>query len=372
MNTAEFIKKIIREKGSILFVEFMHLALYHPEWGYYTSCLPKLGQGGDFITAPEISSLFGMALAEQILQIAAHFTDWDILEFGAGSGKLCVDILSHLEIKSQLPAKYYILEVSGDLAARQKEYIINQIPHLYEKIEWLSTWPANQLNAVVIANEVLDAMPVHRFIKTEKGILEGYIGLDENSNLTELYQPCTNPALIEAVNAEALREFPYQSEVNLFIPGWFKQVSGILKGGVVLILDYGFPRHEYYHPDRSTGTLMCHYQHTSHTNPLAHPGQEDITAHVDFTAVAEAGFAAGLEVRGFVNQGSFLIMNNILQLLEERLDELTPAQQVKENQALKKLLQENEMGELFKVMALTKSYPESLQGFQLHDKRGSL
>ncbi|MFA5959009.1 MAG: SAM-dependent methyltransferase [Tatlockia sp.] len=370
MHLLDAIRTLLVEKGEIPFAEFMHLALYSQPFGYYSGGLQKFGKEGDFITAPELTPLFGQTLANQCQQLLCALEHPILFEFGAGSGRLAVDLLQALETKDCLPAAYHILEVSGSLRARQEALIEAEIPHLKHRIHWLSRWPEQPFNGVMIANEVLDAMPVHRFLQTTTGIDESFITLNANGELIEMYKPSTNERLIQQVERVLPKtRAPYQSEVNLFIDDWLKQCSEKLQQGAMILIDYGFPRHEYYHPDRNTGTLMAHYQHKAHTQVLAHPGEQDITAHVDFTHVAEAADAAGFHIAGFCNQASFLLANGLLNLLEDLTD---TKQQVRAQQAVKQLIQPSEMGELFKVIALTKGIDFDLAGFQLHDKRASL
>ncbi len=370
MSLFDRICKRVLQQGAIPFTEFMQEALYAPDLGYYTAGLQKFGAGGDFITAPELTRLFGQTLANQCQQVLSSLNNPIVFEFGAGSGRLCVDLLSHLERLNCLPDGYHILEVSGSLRHRQQELIQLEIPHLADKVQWLSTWPEQPFNGVVIANEVLDAMPVARFLQTADGLLESYITLNKNGRLEEHYKPCSDPRLLSHVQTVLSPDlFPYQSEANLFIDDWLQQCHAMLDKGAVLLLDYGFPRHEYYHPDRHQGTLMCHYHHQAHTNPLTHIGEQDITAHVDFTHVADAAVAAGFHVAGYTNQASFLLANGLLSLLSDIVDE---RERVNSQQAVKQLIQPNEMGELFKVIALTKQLDLALNGFQLHDKRVSL
>lgn len=359
----------LQDKGDMPFVEFMQLALYHPQWGYYNSGLQKFGPGGDFITAPELTPLFGYTLAKQCQAILSTLSEPILFEFGAGSGRLCIDILTHLEQLNSLPEAYYILEVSGHLRLRQQARIQEEIPHLATKVVWLNQWPAKPFNGIIIANEVLDAMPVHRFLQTKDQLLESVINLDANSQLCEDFKPSLDARLISYVKQALPAQYPYQSEANLFITDWIQQCANMLAQGVIFLIDYGFPRHEYYHPDRHQGTIMCHYQHQMYTNPLLHIGQQDITAHVDFTHVAEAADAAGLHVAGFTNQAAFLLGNGLLSLLEDITDSDAL---IKANQAVKQLIQPSEMGELFKVMALTCQWDMDLAGFQWHDKRVSL
>ncbi|CAM3031583.1 Uncharacterized ACR, COG1565 [Legionella steigerwaltii] len=370
MSIKQTLHALLTQRQVIPFVEFMQLALYAPGEGYYSSGLQKLGKHGDFITAPELTPLFGKTLANQCQQVLMKLDSPVLFEFGAGSGALCVAVLEHLAEHHALPEAYYILEVSANLQHRQRELIAQKIPHLAHLVTWLDRWPEIPFNGVVLANEVLDAMPVHRFMKTEEGIMESYVALNEQQQLTELFKPCQNQRLLDYINNRlSLPAAPYLSEVNLFIDDWILNIFHMLKQGVVFLIDYGFPRHEFYHPDRNQGTLMCHYQHRSHPDPLLHPGEQDITAHVDFTHVAEAGQQAGFHIAGFTNQASFLLANGLLSLLNTSDNELD---QVRAKQAIKQLTHPSEMGELFKVIALSKNVEISLNGFLLNDKRVSL
>ena len=370
MSLIQTLHTHLAKQQEMPFMEFMQLALYSPGEGYYSSGLQKLGKQGDFITAPELTPLFGQALANQCQQILSVLESPVLFEFGAGSGTLCVDILSHLEQLHCLPESYYILEVSANLRHRQQELIQQKIPHLASNVQWLERWPETPFNGVVIANEVLDAMPVNRFMLTDGGIMESYVTLNEHNQLKELFKCSQNQRLLTYVNRHLTQlPKPYLSEVNLFLDDWLVNIYRMLQQGVVLLIDYGFPRHEYYHPDRNQGTLMCHYRHHSHPDPLLHPGEQDITAHVDFTHVAEAGHQAGFHIAGYTNQASFLLANGLLSLVHI-LDK--EREQFQAKQAIKQLTQPSEMGELFKVIALTRDIEINLHGFQLHDKRVSL
>jgi SAM-dependent MidA family methyltransferase len=363
------IKNYLNKNTRMPFVDYMQQALYAPYSGYYSSNTQKLGKYGDFITAPELTPLFGKTLANQCQQILSKFGSANILEFGAGTGQLCIDILCQLDSLQCLPEKYTILEVSGNLRGRQEAHIKKTIPHLASRVQWLDRLPKTPFQGIILVNEVLDAMPVHRFMQTETGLLESHIQLDEQKNLCERFLPCTNVKLIKHLDSLLPPIYPYLSEANLYIDAWIQSCHNILEQGAVFIIDYGFNRQEYYHPDRYQGTLMCHYQHQAHSNPLAHPGEEDITAHVDFTHVAEAAYNAGFSIAGFTNQAAFLLANGILQLLETIPSE---KEKIFSTQALKQLLQPQEMGELFKVIALTKEINYPLKGFQLQDKLASL
>ncbi|MDI1352765.1 MAG: SAM-dependent methyltransferase, partial [bacterium] len=306
----------LSQSQELSFMEFMQLALYAPGEGYYNSNLTKLGEQGDFITAPELTPLFGKALANQCQQVLNTLKSPCVLEFGAGSGILCVDILQHLHELNCLPDKYFILEVSANLRHRQQQLIAEKIPELAEKVYWLDRWPTTPFNGVVIANEVLDAMPVHRFMQKDQHIFESFISLNEENQLTERFKPCTDQRLLTYIQDHLPTPgTTYLSEANLFLDDWISTIYHLLNQGAVFLIDYGFPRHEYYHEDRHQGTLMCHYQHKAHTNPLLYVGEQDITAHVDFTHVAEAADKAGFHVAGYTNQAAFLLANGLLSLL---------------------------------------------------------
>ena len=371
MTIPHALQTLLTTEGDISFAEFMQQALYSPQFGYYQSHRPKLGAQGDFITAPELTPLFAQTLAEQCLPILRDIPNAVIFEFGAGSGRLAVELLKHLENKQQLPQYYYILEVSAGLRESQQTLIQQTIPHLAARVQWLTQWPKQPISGVILANEVLDAMPVHRFLREAEGIFESMIGLNPTTGeLHERFVPCNNTLLAEYVTRHIPSDWaPYQSEVNLFIDGWLKQCADMLHQGVMILIDYGFPRSEYYHPDRNQGTLMCHAQHLTHPNPLINVGEQDITAHVDFSHVAEAAITAGFHLSGYTNQAAFLLGAGITQLLERMEDN---AVKVNAIQALKQLLQPHEMGELFKVIALNKNYPHTMSGFSLQDKRHSL
>lgn len=365
MRFIDYFRQRRFENGAVPFSDFMQEALYAPNIGYYSSGTQVFGKTGDFVTAPELTPLFGQTLAQQCQQVMIDLDNPILFEFGAGSGRLCVDILQALQACGCLPDEYLILEVSGPLKARQRALIAQHIPECLSRVKWLSQWPDTPFNGVMIANEVLDAMPVHRFLKTEEGLMESYVGVNAANQLEESFKPCTNERLTRHI-ATRLPSLPspYLSEVNLYLDDWFQHCFDSLNRGAMLIIDYGFPRHEYYHPDRNQGTLMCHYQHQAHTNYMAHPGEQDITAHVDFTHVAEAAHQAGFHVAGYTHQAAFLLGNGLLELLKNNhIDDMN---------RVKQLIQPNEMGELFKVIALTKHFEKPLNGFQLNDKRVSL
>lgn len=370
MNIEEFFKQKIQSMSPCPFHEFMQMALYDAQFGYYTTKEHVLGASGDFVTAPELSCLFGATLAKQIAEVFNHMPQHNILELGAGSGRLCVDVLTALEARDIMPHHYYILEVSANLRAKQQALIASALPHLQDKVRWLDTWPQDFVGAVV-ANEVLDAMPVHRFMWSQGDVFESHVTWDEQRHqLKEIFLPSKNDLLIKAVHALNLPlDNLYCSEINLWLSGWLSGIYQSIHQGVLFLFDYGFPRHEYYHKDRNQGTLMCHERHRAHPDFLYRPGLQDITAHVDFTHVAEEAHALGFGILGYTHQAGFLLSNGILEQLAEVTDERQYQRYV---QDLKLLLQSHEMGEIFKVMALGKNFDESLTGFMMYDKRVSL
>ena len=339
--------------GWIPFEQFMNLALYAPGMGYYSSGATKLGSAGDFVTASEISSLFGRTLAQQVLQISQQIKHADILEFGAGSGKLALDLLLELEKSDALPGKYFILEVSAELRQRQQMLFANKAPHLVPIIEWLEQLPA-QFTGTILANEVLDALPTPRFVVREGEVYEEMVVLDANENFIRVDQPAD--ALLRAAvrHIERDTETPlpenYRSEVLPQLPYWIQAVGGLIEKGVMLFVDYGYPRREYYLPERSDGTLVCHYRHHAHNDPFYLPGLQDITAFVDFTAVAEAGVNAGFDLSGYCAQAGFLIGNGLAQITETLEHDSDEVALYHLHQEIKKLTLPGEMGERFQVI----------------------
>jgi SAM-dependent MidA family methyltransferase len=359
--------EITAQGGWIGFERFMQMALYTPQLGYYSGGAQKFGQGGDFVTAPEISPLFAQCVARQAAQVL-QATQGDVLELGAGTGRFAADLLRALDALKQLPQHYYILEVSAHLRAIQQETVALLPPHLVQKIVWLDSLPT-QFNGLILGNEVLDALPVHLLKHTANGWLEICVTL-ENNALTFAEKPLTQGALLAA--AQALNvPVDYTTELCPSARGLVHSLSECLHTGAILLVDYGFGQAEYYHPQRDGGTLMCHYQHTAHSNPLIHLGLQDITAHVDFTAIAEAGTAAGCDLAGYVAQAHFLINCGLTAILQA-----TPAEDIAAylplTTAANKLVSPAEMGDLFKAIALSKNLGIDLIGFTAGDKRHAL
>lgn len=356
-------QEIAGHNGWITFARYMELALYAPGLGYYSAGAAKFGQAGDFVTAPEISTLFGKTLARQVAQIL-QLTGGNVLETGAGSGRLALQLLTELEKLDTLPAQYFILEVSADLQQRQQAYINEHAPHLANRVVWLNALPAS-FDGAIVGNEVLDAMPVHLVSWQEDGLYERGVTLHDNTFAWH-DQPLTQGALFEVasgIHAPA----DYLSEINLAACGFIASLAHILQNGIILMIDYGFGESEYYHPQRTQGTLMCHYRHHAHAEPFYLPGLQDITAHVDFSAIALAGINNGLQLLGYTTQASFLLNCGITDVLAETSPENASAYLPLANQA-QKLLSPAEMGELFKVIALGKGISDGLTGFTTGDK----
>ena len=348
--------------GWITFARFMELALYAPGLGYYMAGATKLGGNGDFVTAPEISPLFGRTLARQVAQILER-TDGSVLELGAGSGAMAVDMLGELQTLECLPRRYLILETSPQLAERQRQTLQQRQPALKDRIEWIGELPEN-FDGVVVANEVLDALPVHLVAWRRNGLFERGVGWADGFAWSErILQPGTLRSAAEAIGAEA----DYVSEISLVAPALVRSLAASLRKGALLLVDYGFGRREYYHPQRAQGTLMCHYRHRAHEDAFFLPGLQDLTAHVEFTAVAEAGIDAGMNILGYTTQAQFLINSGITGLLEQHAGD-APVRRIALTAGVQKLLSPAEMGELFKVIALGRSIDGPLLGFASGNK----
>ena len=360
--------EIARGGGRLSFARYMELALYAPGMGYYMAGARKLGRDGDFVTAPEISRLFGRTLARQLRELAAIGLD-EILEIGAGSGALAADLLLELERLGCAPRRYLMLELSPDLRERSHDTLAARAPHLLERVSWLNQLPP-RFAGIVLGNEVLDAMAVHRVIRCRGDTLEGFVQHDAaGGGFLDLEGPASE-ALRRAAEELPLPDDDYRTEIQLAARGFIRSLGGVLERGVALFFDYGFPRHEYYHPQRNRGTLMCHYRHRAHDDPYFLPGLQDITTHVDFSAIAGAGWDAGLDLLGYAGQAQFLVNCGITDVLAE-----TPADDAAYAPlaaGAQKLLSPAEMGELFKVIALGRGVPEPLLGFAHGDRRHTL
>jgi SAM-dependent MidA family methyltransferase len=360
--------EINRAGGAIPFARFMELALYAPELGYYSAGKHKFGAAGDFVTAPELGPVFAQCLARQCAEILGALSNGDILEVGAGSGALAMQLLLELERLGQLPAHYFILEISSALRARQQAVFADQATHLLERVHWLDTLPPAGFRGIVFGNELLDAMPVECFRVGADGIEQLQIGWEENCFVWREMR--ANDALRDRVTALGLTE-GYVSEIGFAAEGWVRSVADILEQGVLLLVDYGFPRTEFYHPQRASGTLMCHYRHRAHADPLILVGLQDITAHMDFSAIAKAGTESGLNLLGYTSQALFLLGCGLGEIAT-RIDPADTRAHLHFTNEVKKLTLPHEMGELFKVIALGRGIDMPLTGFRLQDRRSRL
>ena len=345
--------QIVAAGGWIGFARYMELALYEPGLGYYAGGAAKLGAPGDFATAPELGTLFARTLARQVRELLEPGEA--ILEFGAGSGAMAEALISELA-----PEQYLILETSAELRARQEA-------RLGARARWLERLPEG-FRGVMLANEVADAMPVHAVAWRAQGVMERGVAFVDGQ-LAWAERPAAGE-LLAAARALAV-PVPYESEIGLVARAWLKLAAARIARGALLVIDYGFPRREYYHPQRAMGTLMCHYRHRAHGDPFFHPGLQDITAHVDFSALAQAAREGGLDVLGYANQAQFLVNSGITDLLEGE-DTQDVARYAPLAAQAQKLLSPAEMGEIFKVLALGRGVARPLSGFASGDRSHTL
>ena len=351
--------EIRRAGGWIPFSAFMRMALYAPGLGYYAAGANKFGAAGDFFTAPELSSLFGHALANQFAEVL-RATGGSVLELGAGTGRLAADILTRLAALDVLPATYAILEPSPDLRERQQRTLRRLAPELASRVRWLDALPG-EWSGVIFGNEVLDALPVELLARRDSEHLRRGVTVDGAGRIAWRDVPLTDDSHRRAIDTL----FPagdYESEINPEAEALTATLAHLLRRGLLLWIDYGFPAREYYHPQRTTGTLMCHYRQHAHADPLLLPGLQDITAHVDFSAIAQAGLDAGLELAGYTTQAGFLLNCGIADLLQQTGEPGT-VEFLRHSNAVQRLLSPAEMGELFKVIAFTRDVDHPLRGF---------
>jgi SAM-dependent MidA family methyltransferase len=366
------IQRQIRDRGGwIEFQEFMDLALYAPGLGYYSAGTRKFGQAGDFTTAPEISPLFAGCIAHAAADVMSACDGGVILELGGGTGALAAELLRALARLERLPEQYLILEISADLRDRQRELVTTRVPEYARRVAWLDRLPDDRLNGLILANEVMDALPVCRFRIGKGGPLS--VGVVNHERSFDWAARSASPALCEAVRGverDLGQPLPvgYESEICLAIAPWIAGLSACLARGVILLADYGLPRREYYHAERLGGTLMCHYRHRAHQDPFFMPGLQDISAWVDFTRVAEAADQAGLSVLGYTTQAHFLLASG----LAEEVQRVAPADapgQVELAAAVRRLTMPGEMGEYFKLLALGRRRAKAPPGFAGRDLR---
>jgi SAM-dependent MidA family methyltransferase len=358
--------------GSISFDRFMALALYHPQYGYYCREPFTIGELGDFTTAPEISPLFGACVAQACQESFPFLPSRHLLELGAGSGRLAVDVLTTLAHNQALPDHYFIYEISPLLRQKQQSLLQEHCAFFYENITWLTELP-EQFEGILIANEVLDALPVARFrIENNQG-LECQVSLKNDQLIWKFTTP--SPAIqaqVEALLQKYALPATYESEISLALPTFIEKLAGLLKTGIMLLIDYGYSEAEYYHPERNSGTLTCFYHHHKDEDPLSQPGEKDITAHVNFTQLAELAVEYGCEVSGYTTQAAFLLEHGLLTLAAQAEENMNENQIFKMNQAIKTLTFPTEMGEVVKVMRLSKNLYHSLPGFAFNDRRRDL
>ncbi len=366
-RVAEHIRGEISASGGwISFARYMELALYAPGLGYYSAGSRKLGKAGDFVTAPEISPLYGQTLARQVKQVLDAGFD-EVLEVGAGSGALAATLLEELERAGRTPRNYLILELSADLRERSRDTLASRVPHLLERVAWLNRLPP-AFSGVVLGNEVLDAMPVH-VVRTQGGrVEEGGVGV--RSDRLDWSWRLASGGPLDAARALKLPE-GFRTEIQLAARGFMRSLAGVLEKGAAFFVDYGFPEKEFYHPQRKDGTLMCHYRHHAHADPFFLPGLQDITSHVDFSAIATSARSGGLELLGYTGQAQFLVNCGITEVMSRTPPEDGTRFLPFANQA-NRLMSPAEMGELFKVIALGRGFAAPLLGFREGDRRQAL
>jgi SAM-dependent MidA family methyltransferase len=367
---AEAVRASIEAQGGWLaFDDYLRLVLYAPGVGYYSAGSVKFGPSGDFVTAPELSGLFARCLANQCAPLLKSLGG-EILELGAGTGRMAAGLLMRLAELDEPPTRYRILELSADLRARQAQTLQTLPEQLRSRVEWLDAPPEEPIAGIVLANEVLDALPFRRFVIDGELRFERGVALSAAGEFIDADRPAGGELRAELARlAPAGWPSDYVSELCPMAEPWIDSIAQSLARGVLLLIDYGLPRHEYYHAQRDRGTLRCHFRHRAHDNPLIYPGLQDITAWVDFTRVAEAGVDARLEVAGYCTQAAFLLANGIEAEVAAARGELERARLSSQAQSL---LLPGEMGERFKVMALTRDFDEPMRGFALQDLRRTL
>lgn len=368
---AALIRGEIRSHGSIPFWRFMELALYAPGLGYYSAGKTKFGIAGDFITAPELGTLFARCVARATAAVLRAGADADFIEVGGGSGAFAVAALAEWERLGCLPRRYRILDRSAELRERQRAILAAKLPHLLERIDWPDTPPEAPWRGVLFANEVIDALPVHRFVMRDGEPREIHIAVDGEDRLIEVEREADTmlTAAVAALRPDLLEPLPdgYRSEVLPQLPWWIDAVCGQLEAGLAIFVDYGYPRREYYLPQRDDGTLICHYHHRAHGDALRWPGLQDITSFVDFTALALAGTHARLPLAGFNAQASFLIAAGILDMVEEATG-LSEIERYRLAQEVKRLTLPGEMGERFKLMCFARGVTQVPEPFTAYDQ----
>lgn len=360
------ITQVQAHDGVIAFSRFMYDALYAPGLGYYSAGATKFAEAGDFTTAPEVSPLFSGVMARQCASVLDEIDGGDVVEFGAGSGRMAADILNGLASCDRLPAHYYIVEVSADLRARQRATLERDVPDLAGRVSWVDDPATLSIDGAVIANEVLDALPVERFRIGERGVEQQTVAL-EHDELVLSFRPAPDAlsGAVASLQRQLGRALPvgYESEICLMMPAWLGTLSATLRRGVVVLSDYGYGRRDYYAPERDRGTLTCHFRHHAHHEPLLWPGIQDITAWVDFSLAAESLRDCGLGYLGFTTQSQFLLHGGITELLAQAGSEIS----LELSRGVKTLTLPGEMGERFRFIGFHRDCPLALAGFSGRD-----
>ena len=371
---AAYVRDRIRDAGgSISFAEFMHYALYAPGLGYYVSGSRKFGEAGDFVTAPEISPLFGRVVARQAAAVLDSIDGASVLEFGAGSGRLAIDVMSRLAELGAAPERYTIIEVSPDLQERQRHTVATELPAYADRFEWLDRMPGGH-RGLVLANELLDALPVERFVRRDDGIRQLRV-VDETDEFVFVDEPAPEilSTAVTAIEKERGGALPdnYVSEVSLSARGWIADLAGCLEQGMALLFDYGVGRHEYYAEDRDDGWLRCHFRHRVHSDPLILVGIQDLTTWVDFSLIADAAATEGLAIEGYVSQAHFLLGGGLEEEMQQFAN-LSPGSQLELSNQIKMLTLPGEMGENIKCLGLSRGDVPVLAPFAAADRTHTL
>ena len=374
LKLIDHLKSILKQHdGKMSFMQYIAEVLYAKGLGYYASGAHKLGEKGDFMTAPLLSPAFSFCLGKFCARVLADLDDPVILEIGAGTGDMAANILIELARQSHMPSVYYILETSPDLKQRQRETIKRLCPDYFHLVKWVTEPLKKPFNGVIVANELLDALPVFRFEKKANEVVELGVAMDKG-RFKEINYSTSNIWLNNAVQAieKNIGELPegYCSEINLTLKPWLEATTQALASGLCLFIDYGYTQKRYYDPSRVSGTLSCYYKHLTHDDPFVYPGLQDITAHVDFTHLANCAEALSFDVAGFSSQNQWLTAMGIhayASMLRQNA-----ADEPKMTKAVNKLLSPAFMGEQFQVMALVRNFTSDVPGFKEHDCRYKL
>jgi len=360
----QYLRETIAAHGPMPFSQYMERCLYAPGLGYYSAGKTKFGEAGDFVTAPELGELFARCVVQAVQPVLAMLgSEADFLELGGGSGAFAEAALLALAEKGILPRRYLILEPSADLRERQRERLTAALPaQVSTRVAWIDRPPEENWRGILFANEVIDALPTTRFVMRDGEVYEEYVTLDGEARLMRVDRPAD--ALVAGAVRHVERDLGhpladgYRSEILPQLPYWMQAIAGSLEAGLMLFIDYGYVRREFYLPERQDGTLMAHYRHRAHSDPLHLPGLNDLTASVDFTALAEACNSAGFDVAAYLPQAHFLIAAG-LQDVFEHAHEQAPDDAARHRlaQQVKKLTLPDQMGERFQAMLLARGLP---------------